>query len=322
MSSQGGHVPEVTVVVVTHNGAEWVERCLQALLVDARPRAAMEVVVVDSASDEPTRQVLARWARRPGTGLRVELSDENIGFARGCNLGASLGTGRRVLLLNPDAVVRPGTVDALVAALDADPAAGIMGGRTVRPDGSLDPSSCWGAPSLWSWTCFATGLSTAFRGSRLFDPESLGRWQRDTYRRVPVVTGCLLLTTRDTWERLGGLDTDYFMYGEDADLSLRAAALGMHPAITPDAEAVHAVGASSSHKAHKVRLLMTGKATLARKLWPARRARVGVALLVAGVALRAAGERLRGVPGVWRPLLADRSWTAGWVGVRAPEPVA
>lgn len=302
--------PEVSVVIVTHNGAEWVQRCLQALVEDARPAVSIEVVVIDSASDAPTREVLARWADR----VRLELSDENIGFARGCNLGAELSTGRRVLLLNPDAVVRPGAVDALVSALDADPAAGIMGGRTVRPDGTLDPSSCWGAPSLWSWFCFAAGLSTAFHGSAVFDPESLGRWQRDTYRRVDVVTGCLLLTTRETWERLGGFDTDYFMYGEDADLSLRAAELGLHPSITPDAVAVHAVGASSSRKAHKVRLLMTGKATLARKRWPARRARVGIALLVAGAALRAAGERAkRTADPVWRPLVADRSWTRGWV---------
>ncbi len=306
-------VPDVTVVVVTHNGPEWVDRCLQALLVDARPVARTEVVVVDSASDVPTREVLARWAGSVRQGLRVELAEENIGFARGCNLGASLGTGRRVLLLNPDAVVRPGTVDAMVAALDADPGVGILGGRTVRPDGELDPSSCWGAPGLWSWTCFATGLSTAFKGSRVLDPESLGRWQRDTYRHVPVVTGCLLMTPRDVWERLGGLDTDYFMYGEDADLSLRAAELGYRPAITPDAVAVHAVGASSSHKAHKVRLLMTGKATLARKRWPAWKARAGVALLMAGATLRGTGERVRraGDP-VWWPLVTDRSWTAGW----------
>lgn len=309
--------PEVTVVVVTHNGPEWVDRCLQALLVDARPAVSTEVVVVDNASEAPTRDALARWAAREPGRLRVELSDENIGFARGCNLGAALGTGRRVLLLNPDAVVQPGTVDALVAALDSDPGAGIMGGRTVRPDGALDPSSCWGAPSLWSWTCFATGLSTAFRGSRVLDPESLGRWQRDTRRRVPVVTGCLLMTTRETWERLGGLDTDYFMYGEDADLSLRAAELGLRPAITPDAVAVHAVGASSSRKAHKVRLLMTGKATLARKRWPGWKARVGVALLLAGTALRAAGERVRrSADPVWGPLVTDRSWTAGWAGSR------
>lgn len=309
--------PDVTVVVVTHNGPEWVERCLQAVLVDARPAVSTEVVVVDSASDAPTREVLARWAVREPDRLRVELAEENVGFARGCNLGAALGTGRRVLLLNPDAVVQAGAVDALVAALDAEPSAGIMGGRTIRPDGTLDPSSCWGAPSLWSWFCFATGLSTAFKGSRLLDPESLGRWQRDSYRHVPVVTGCLLMTTRETWERLGGLDTDYFMYGEDADLSLRAAEIGFRPAITPEAVAVHAVGASSSRKAHKVRLLMTGKATLARKRWPAGKARAGVGLLVTGAALRAAGERVRrSADPVWRPLLADRTWTAGWAAPR------
>jgi len=302
--------PEVSVVIVTHNGAEWVERCLRALLVDAAPEVSTEVVVVDSASDAATREVLARWSDR----VVLDLWDENIGFARGCNRGAELATGRRVLLLNPDAVVRPGAVDALVRALDADPGAGIMGGRTVRPDGTLDPSSCWGAPTLWSWFCFATGLSTAFKGSRLLDPESLGRWQRDTYRRVDVVTGCLLLTTRETWDRLGGFDTDYFMYGEDADLSLRAAEAGLHPSITPDAVAVHAVGASSSRKAHKVRLLMTGKATLARKRWPAWKARAGVALLRTGVALRALGERVRrGGEPVWGPLWADRSWTRGYL---------
>ncbi len=302
--------PEVSVVIVTHNGPEWVQRCLTALLEDARPTVSTEVVVVDSASDAPTREVLGRWADR----VRLELSDENIGFARGCNLGAQLSTGRRILLLNPDAVVRPGAVDAIVRALDADPGAGIMGGRTVRPDGTLDPSSCWGAPTLWSWFCFATGLSTAFHGSRVFDPESLGGWQRDTFRRVDVVTGCLLLTTRETWERLGGFDTDYFMYGEDADLSLRAAELGLHPSITPEAVAVHAVGASSSRKAHKVRLLMTGKATLVRKRWRPWRARVGIGLLVAGTGLRALGERVtRSADPVWLPLWADRSWTRGWV---------
>jgi hypothetical protein len=309
--------PEVSVVVVTYNGPEWVERCLQAVVVDARPEVSTEVVVVDSGSGQETRDVLARWSDR----VTVLLQDENVGFARGCDIGVAASSGRRVLLLNPDAVVRPGAVDALVRALDAHPDAGIMGGRTVRPDGSLDPSSCWGAPSLWSWTCFATGLSTAFHGSRVFDPESLGTWQRDTFRRVDVVTGCLLMTLRETWDALGGLDTDFFMYGEDADLSLRAAERGFRPAITPDAVAVHAVGASSGHKAHKVRLLMTGKATLVRKRWSPWRARVGIALLVAGAALRGLGERVKRTRRpVWLPLLADRSWTRGWVpaqGVRA-----
>lgn len=306
--------PDVSVVVVTYNGPEWVEKCLRALLVDAPPQVSTEVVVVDSGSGPETRAVLARWADR----ATVLLQDENVGFARGCNIGVAASSGRRVLLLNPDAVVREGTVDALVRTLDAHPEVGLLGGRTVRPDGVLDPSSAWGAPSLWSWTCFATGLSAVFKHSRLFDPESLGRWQRDTFSPVDVVTGCLLMCERSTWEALGGLDTDYFMYGEDADLSMRARELGFRPAITPDATVVHAVGVSSGRKPHKTRLLMTGKATLARKRWSPARATAGIALLLVGTAVRAAGEAVRRVPEpAWRPLLADRSWTRGWTA-KAP----
>jgi len=304
--------PLVTVVVVSYNGDDWLDRCLGALLVDARPRVPFEVVVVDNGSDAPTRAVLARWS----TQVRVHYSAENLGFGRACNLAVSLSEAPRIVLLNPDAVVRPECIDALIDALDRNPGAGIVGGRTIRPDGTLEPSSCWGRPTLWSLFCFATGLSTALRGSTVFDPESLGGWERDTERRVDIVTGCLLATDRTTWDRLGGFDERFFMYGEDADLSLRARKMGFQPRITPHAVAVHAVGASSDRKAHKNRLLMTGKATLARTLWSGPGSRVALALLTIGVLVRATGETLlRSRNPAWRPLMADLGWTRGWSGV-------
>ncbi|WP_219995803.1 hypothetical protein, partial [Schumannella sp. 10F1B-5-1] len=107
-----------------------------------------------------------------------------------------------ILLLNPDTLVRRGSIAALVAFADEHPEYRVYGGRTLRPDGGLDPSSCWGEPTAWSLICFATGLSTVFHRTRLFDPESLGRWQRDTVREVPVITGCLLLISRADWDLL------------------------------------------------------------------------------------------------------------------------
>ena len=301
--------PAVTVVVVSYNGDDWLDRCLGALLVDARPRASFEVLVVDNGSDAPTRAVLERWS----TQLRVHYSDQNLGFGRACNLAVSLSSAPAIVLLNPDAVVRPGCIDALVDALDRHPGAGIVGGRTVRPDGALEPSSCWGRPTLWSLLCFATGLSSALRGSTIFDPEALGGWARDTERHVDIVTGCLLATARTTWDLLGGFDERFFMYGEDADLSLRARQAGFRPMITPDAVAVHAVGASSDRKAHKNRLLMTGKATLSRTLWSGARLRVALGLLAAGVLARATGEAVMRVHSpAWRLLAADMTWLRGW----------
>ena len=304
-------VADVSVVIVSHNGADWLERCLEAVTGAGKPTCSSEVVVVDSGSGQATLDLLKRWADR----IDVVVAGENIGFAKGCNIGAARTHGRRVLLINPDALVRPGCVDALVRALDEHPDAGLVGGRTIRPDGSVDPSSCWGRPTLWSWFCFASGLSSVLRGSRLFDPESLGRWQRDTEREVDVVTGCLLITERTTWERLRGLDETYVMYGEDADLSLRAAAAGLHPRITPDAVAVHAVGASSGGNSSEVktRLLFTGKATLALLRWSPARARLGIGLLRTGVAVRALGELVRRTPAPrWLPLVSEPSWARGW----------
>jgi GT2 family glycosyltransferase len=141
-------------------------------------------------------------------------------------------------------------------------------------------------------------------------------------REVDIVTGCLLLTTRFRYDQLGGFDDRYFMYGEDADLSLRARAVGWRPAITPDATVIHAVGASSASRAGKHRLLLTGKATLARTHRGRAGAAIAVALLTAGVGLRALPEWLRRTADPsWLPVWRDRStWRAGFPAWTGPEP--
>jgi N-acetylglucosaminyl-diphospho-decaprenol L-rhamnosyltransferase len=256
---------------------------------------------------------------------RLFALEENLGFGRAVNLAAEQARGEYLLLLNPDTVVHAGMVEELVRFARGLPEPAICGGRTLRPDGRLDPGSCWGAPTLWSLFCFATMLSTAFKGSRFLDPESLGGWQRDSVRDVDIVTGCLLLAPRDLWLELGGFDERFFMYGEDADLALRAARAGVRRVITPDAVVTHEVGVSSETRPDKVLLLFRGKATLLRKHWGPLRSRVGLALLASGVGLRTleavlpgrGGSGRRGAsawPAVWR---ARREWARGY-----PEPGA
>ncbi|WP_432482815.1 glycosyltransferase family 2 protein [Kineococcus esterisolvens] len=309
---------DVSVVVVTYNAPEWTAQCLDALAGEGRPAASHEVVVLDNASEEPTRRLLAERAAADPS-LRVHLSPQNLGFAAACNRAAELGRGRYVLLLNPDAVVLPGAVDALLAFLEQDPRRGIVGGRVLYPDGSVSLTSCFAQPTLWSWFCYATGLSTAFKRSPVFDPESLGRWDRDSVRDVGVVSGAFLLASRETWDALGGFDEAFFMYSEDADLSARAIARGLHPSVTPDAVVVHAGGKSSSSRTGKLRMLMRGKAEFARKHWSPARAAAGIGLLAAGAGLRTAGEKALALVGrggreeTWAPLWRERrDWGAGW----------
>lgn len=300
---------DVSVVIVSYNALEWLTACLGAVAA-AAPKRRVEVIVVDNNSNPEVQAYLATAPH----GVDVVQLDRNRGFGRACNLGAARSRGRYVMLLNPDAILHADAIEELVDFLEADPGRGLVGGRTLRPDGRLDPSSCWGAPTLWSWFCSGIGLSSIFRRSLLFDPESLGRWQRDSERRVDIVTGCLLLAARPTWDLLGGFDEDFFMYGEDADLSLRAAEHGFWPSITPAATAVHAVGASSPNRLGKQRLLLRGKATLARKRWTPVRRRLGLVILAGGIGLRAAVEAgRRREDRTMRTLWSERSeWLAGW----------
>lgn len=274
--------PCVSVVVVTYNSAADVTDCLSALP-GAAATTSYEVVVVDNASMDDSAATVRRTLP---TAVLVEQTD-NTGFAAACNVGVKASTGEYVLLLNPDAVPQPGSIDALVDFARRHPDHTPLGGRCVDEAGGLDPRSCWGAPTLWSTLCFATGVARWRKDSPLLNPEGLGGWQRDSVREVGVVTGFLLLVQREVWDELHGLDRTFFVYGEDVDFSVRARRAGRRPSITPDALVVHPAGKSSPDSLSKLLLLYKGKATFMLKHWSRPRAVLGRLLLLLGVGLRA-----------------------------------
>jgi hypothetical protein len=307
--------PDVSILIVTYRCRDAARACLASL----RETVSVphEVVVLDNASGDGTVEMV----RAEFPGVRLIASEENLGFALGCNRAAEAARGEYLLLLNPDTEAHEGAVANLLGFARAHPEHGLFGGRTLDPDGSVNPGSCWGAPTLWSLFCFATLLTSAFKRTRLFDPESLGGWKRDTVREVDIVTGCLLLAPRTLWEELGGFDTRFFMYGEDADLSLRAAALGYRPAITPDAVVTHEIGVSSAAREDKLMLLFRGKATLLRKHWCGLRLRLALGLLAAGLGLRSLLSRGRGRgPSPWTQVWRKRAdWLAGYPEAAPPS---
>lgn len=289
----------LSVIIVNYNTRDATLECIASVLANAPTDT--EIVLVDNGSQDGSADAV----RRLHPQVIVDEAGENLGFAKGVNRGVAESTGEYVVLLNPDTIVLPGALHALLDFARTRPEYGVYGGRTLRRDGSVEKSSCWGAPTLWSLFCFATGLSTAFSGSTLFDPESLGDWQRDTVREVQIVTGCLLLMRRDQWESLGGMDETFFLYGEDAEFSIRAARKGLTPVIVPDATIVHDVGGSTTVSGFKMTLVLAGKTTLLRRVWSPSRCRAGIVLLTIGVALRALAERLVGRSG--------GSWSTAWV---------
>jgi hypothetical protein len=310
-------------VIVTYRSSKDIAACLGAIQQAASP-VPMEVIVVDNSSGDDTAAV----ARAALPSARVVERTVNDGFAGGCQAGASMASGQWLLFVNPDAVVAPDAIEALLDCAHRHPEAGILGGRLVRGDGSTDPRSWWGKPSPWSLLCFALGLTSVFHGSAVFDPESPRPWSGDAgeERSVPIVSGAFMLVRRELWDDLGGLDTAFFMYGEDADLCLKAAARGYRLMVTARAICMHE-GGKSSTTIGKLTMLFTGKATLVRRHFPAGLRAAGIGLLLGGVGLRAMAAGFvnslsparQGRPTTrgedWRTLWDTRAqWRGGWRG--------
>lgn len=254
----------LSIIIISYNTREMTLECIRSAFRETKDET-FEIIVLDNASTDGSGDAIeAEFGDR----LRLIRSPENLGFARANNIAAQHAGGEYLLLLNPDTVVLDGAIDRLIAFARRAPDAGIWGGRTVFADGSLNPASCWTRQTLWSLLCQATGLSSLFRRSSLLNPEGLGGWDRSTERAVDIVSGCFLLIRRDLWDRLDGFHPDFFMYGEEADLCLRAHGLGARPRVTPEATIIHHGGASETVRADKMCRLMAAKMLLIRRHFP------------------------------------------------------
>lgn len=309
--------PRVSILVISYNTRAMTLACLESLR--AETRTPHEVIVLDNASPDGSAAAIAEAF----PGMRLIASPENHGFARGNTIAARAARGAYLLLLNPDTVVKGAAIDRLVDFAARTPEAGIWGGRTVFADGRLNPMSVFGDQTLWSLVCHASGLSAAFRGSAVFNPELYGAWPRDTERAVDVVQGCFLLIRRDLWDRLGGFDPAFVMYGEEADLCRRARDLGFRPRMTPEAEIVHHAGASSRLRSDKQILVLQARITLARRHLPRWQRPLALALLrswplgrrIAGALLaRTTGQaRFAELAAHWDRVWAARGvWSGGF----------
>ncbi|WP_281927484.1 glycosyltransferase family 2 protein [Roseibium album] len=265
---------ELTVIIVSYNTRELTVKALETLYATTH-ETAFHAVVYDNASEDGSAEAI----RKQFPQATLIDASENIGFAAANNEVAKIAATEWLLLLNPDTECHAGAVDELLKFGMAHPESGIYGGRTVYPDGSLNIGSCWNQMTPWSLLCSALGLSALLPESAIFNSEALGGWKRDTVRNVDIVVGCFFLIRRALWNELNGFDRRYFMYGEEADLCLRARKMGYHPMITPDAQIMHLLGAASPNKSRKLIQLQKAKVTLIEDHWSAVLHPVGRALL-------------------------------------------
>ncbi|MEN3315339.1 MAG: N-acetylglucosaminyl-diphospho-decaprenol L-rhamnosyltransferase [Acidimicrobiaceae bacterium] len=227
-------VGDVSAVIVNYKARDYLLRCVASLRADG----VQEIVVVDNDSDDGSQAALATV-----DAAAFVPSGANLGFGSAANIGAAATSGRLLLIMNPDAVVVPGAVPALAAALDADGGLAVVGPRVENPDGT-----CY--PSARRFPALGVAVGHAFLGLVRPDNRFTRRYKmldvdRNRAADVDWVSGTCMLARRSAFEAVGGFDEAYFMYVEDVDLCWRLHRAGWRVGYEPGARVVHKVGASS-----------------------------------------------------------------------------
>ncbi len=238
--------PILTVQIVNWNAREHLRQSLRSIL-DTPPKVPYEIIVLDNASHDGSVQMIEKEFPQ----VRLLVSEQNLGFSRGHNLIAKGAQGNYLFLLNPDTIVMPSALDLLVAYAERHPEMGIIGPKILNPDGSLQ-YSCRQFPNPTAALFRNTPLGKLFPNNRFTRDYLMTDWDHNSEREVDWVSGAALFIRRELYERLGGLDEQFFMYCEDTDLCYRAWQLGGRVVYYPEAKIVHAIGRSTDLVANRM----------------------------------------------------------------------
>lgn len=253
----------LSIVIVNYNVCGFLEQCLLSLA-DAVKEIPHEIFVVDNASTDGSDTYIPR--RFPQ--VKYIYNTENVGFARANNQAMALSSGRYVLLLNPDTVVGESVLSEACRFLDDHPDAGALGVKMLDGDGRFLPESKRGFPSPWVSFCKIFGLAKIFPRSPRFGRYHLRYLDENEINRVDVLSGAFMLLRRSTLDRCGLLDEQFFMYGEDIDLSYRMTLTGQHNYYLP-LRIIHYKGESTKTESLRyVRIFYQAMLIFLRKHYP------------------------------------------------------
>ncbi|MCA1744383.1 MAG: glycosyltransferase [Bacteroidales bacterium] len=239
---------DLSVVIVTYNCWPFVRLCLHSLL--WQEDARMEVIVVDNCSEDGTVNALKEAFPQ----VILLANKENVGFGTACNQGMKIARGRFFLMLNPDTFVPEDLSQRVVTFMDAHPECGAMGVRMTDGTGRFLPESKRGLPTLFRSFCRFSGLSTLFPTSKIAAGYYWGHLPDNQTAPIEILSGAFMVLTRVAIEKVGGFDEQFFMYGEDIDLSWRIHEAGFVNYYQSDIGIVHFKGESTAKDQRYVKL--------------------------------------------------------------------
>lgn len=233
---------DLSIIIVNWNSADFVLECI-ASIQESTSEIAYEIIVVDNASLKEDIEKLKHHFPQ----ITIIEQGENLGFARANNLGFSYSSGKYVLFLNPDTRIMGAAINTLLREIKASPGAGVVGGKLLNTDLSVQLSSIQRFPTILNQVLDAKYLQLRWPHCPLWDISPLFS---DEVKRteVEVVSGACMLLSREVFKQVGTFSEDYFMYAEDVDLSYKVQHAGFTNYYIGEAVIIHHGGKSSSRQ--------------------------------------------------------------------------
>ncbi len=220
--------PEISIVVLNYNTGDIFKKCVQSILATTKnltwPNS--ELILIDNASIDDS------FSFPKNSRIHTIQNNENLGFSKGYNQGIITAKGEYVLMLNPDTVVKPGSIQKLLDFAKSAPEAAVVAPRLLNPDGSTQPSA-FKLPTLWN----------AIREYWFGEKEIFSKYTPKSGPVESVVMAAYLLTPRALKE-VGLINEKFFIYFEDLDYARRIREAGHKIYYLPDAEVIHYHGIS------------------------------------------------------------------------------
>lgn len=232
---------DVSVVIVSFNTKEMTLACVASVL-KHKGDLSVEVIVIDNQSSDGSSDAI----REAYPEVIVIDSPANGGFAYGNAIGFEQASGKHILLLNPDTQIYDGGLQACITFLAQNPEIGIMGPKVLLEDGTQQ-SSMMRFLGLRQFFFLIFVPSLWIRQTHWFGDPRYAQLSRNTVNRVDAVSGCFMFARREVLEQVGGLDTRFFMYGEEAEWCFRVRQSGWQIAYNPQVEILHHGAASTAH---------------------------------------------------------------------------
>ncbi len=231
---------KLSVIIVNYNVQYFLENCLNSV-VKAAKDVSCEVFVVDNNSVDGSVEMV----REKFPEVKLIANQVNLGFSKANNQAIKQANGEYILLLNPDTVIEENTFKCCVDFFESNPKAGGLGVKMLDGKGKFLPESKRGLPTPVVAFYKIFGLAQLFPKSERFGQYHLGHLSKDKNHEIEILSGAFMMVRKSVLDQIGLLDENFFMYGEDIDLSYRITQAGYKNYYLADTSIIHYKGEST-----------------------------------------------------------------------------